>query len=132
MPRSRKPHIEVRPQVLDAPYGIELVGRGWGSCPVQVTVEGGAATRLRVLFGEPQGELGRPVGGEFVAVTDVPGLEAGEHVVRAVAIGHAVEQSAETTLELLDVPELEKDGRPTMRWLRRRLDFNARRFPVGV
>jgi len=133
MPRTREhPQVEVRPRVVEAPYGIEVVGRGWRSCPVRLTVGGAGATRLRVLLGEPQGELVRPLGGEFVAVVDVRGLEAGEHIVQAVSTGHAVKESAEATLVLLDIPELEKDGRPTMRWLRRRLDFNARRFPDGV
>ena len=133
MPRARKhPEVEVRPRVVEVPYGIEIVGRGWRSCPVRLTVGSAATTRLRVLLGEPQGELVRPLGGEFVAVVDVRGLEAGEHVVQAVSTGHAVKESAEATLVLLEIPELEKDGRPTMRWRRRRLDFNARRFPDGV
>jgi hypothetical protein len=92
MPKVRRVDVEVRPRVLEAPYGIELVGRGWESCPIRLTIAGGAPTRLRCLLGEPQGELVRPLGGEFVAVADVPGLQVGEHAVRAVSTGHAVKR----------------------------------------
>jgi hypothetical protein len=120
MPKVRRVDVEVRPRVLEAPYGIELVGRGWGSCPIRLTIAGGAPTRLRVLLGEPRGELVRPLGGEFVAVADVPGLQVGEHTVRAVSTGHAVKESAETTLEPIDIPGTAlavASGYLTARWL---------------
>src|SRR5262249_26336136 len=100
MPRSRThPEIEVRPHRVEAPYGIEVAGGGWGSCPVRITIGGEATTRLRVLLGEPQAELVRPVGGEFVVVADAPGLKAGEHAVHVEAVGHAAKESAEAALE---------------------------------
>jgi hypothetical protein len=127
-----RPRLQVRPAELEAPYGVQIAGEGWGACPVSLKVDGELIpTRLRVLLGELHTTHVQPEDGSFLVVVDIPEMGPGTHVVTARSTGPKGEQSAEASFELLRLPELEEDGRPTMRWLRRRLDFNERRFPTG-
>lgn len=129
---AERTRLRVRPTSLEAPFGIEVEGRGWGACPVRILIdEEIVPTRLRVLLGQPQGDRVQPEEGVFIVVLDAPGLPPGRHSMVAVSTAATEGKRAEARFRLLDVPELEKDGRPTLRWLRRRLDFNARRFPDG-
>lgn len=131
---SKRPFVEVRPSVLEAPFGFEVAGYGWPACPVALQVDDEfRPTRMRVLQGEPHGGSVsvQPTGGSFVVVIDVPGLKPGRHAIHARSTGRDREDRAEARFELLDIADLERDGRPTLRWLRRILDFNARRFPDG-
>ena len=129
---AARPRLAVRPQVIDFPVGIQVFGEDWADCPVHLRIDGERLpVRLRVLEGEPQRDAVQPTNGSFVVVLDTLGLEPGRHTLEAVEIGYRRTRRAEARFELRDVPEVEEDGRPTMRWLRRILDFNARRFPDG-
>jgi hypothetical protein len=126
------PRLAVRPQQVEAPIGIQVFGAGWGDRPVQLSIDAERTPgRVRVLNGETHGEAVRPVGGAFAVVLDAVGLEPGAHTVDALETGRGEQRHARDEFVLLDLPDVEKDGRPSMRWLRRRLDFNARRFPDG-
>jgi hypothetical protein len=127
-----RPGLAVRPRVADVAIGIQVIGEGWGDCAVRLRVDGEVRpTRLRVLLGASHGDAVLPIDGSFVVVIDVPGLQAGRHGIEGIEIGRGADRRAEADFELQYVPDAEEDGRPTMRWLRRILDFNARRFPDG-
>jgi hypothetical protein len=128
---ASNPQVTV-PEEVEFPVGIQVVGEGWGDCAVRLSIDGKRPpTRLRVLQGEQHRDAVLPVDGGFVVVLDVLGLEPGSHVVEAVEVGARAEGRAEGKFELREVPDTEEDGRPTMRWLRRIIDFNERRFPGG-
>lgn len=129
---TQKPRLAARPQSADVPIGIQVFGEDWPNCPIQLLIDGEQRPlRIRVLSGEPYGDAVLPVDGSFTVVLDAPELEPGVHTVDALEIGYGERRQARDEFELLDIPDLEEDGRPTMRWLRRILDFNARRFPDG-
>jgi hypothetical protein len=127
-----RPRLAVRPHRVEIPVGIQVFGAGWGDRPVRLSVDADrTAGRVRVLNGESHGQSVLPIDGAFAIVLDGVGLEPGTHTVDAVEIGRGERRQARDEFVVLDVPVLEKDGRPTLRWLHRRLDFNARRFPDG-
>jgi hypothetical protein len=124
--------LVVRPHRIDVPIGIQVFGEGWADCPVRLRIDAARLpVRMRVLNGESHGDAVLPVDGSFTVVLDAVGLEPGAHIVDALEMGRGEKRNAQDEFELLSVPDVEKDGRPTMRWLRRVLDFNARRFPDG-
>jgi photosystem II stability/assembly factor-like uncharacterized protein len=126
------PSLAVRPKVVDVSVGIQVIGAGWRNDPVHLSLdEWDGPSRLRVLRGEQHGDDVRPLDGSFVALLDSPGLNPGRHTVEAVEVDRTAPLRARDDFELLDISRLEDDGRPTMRWLRRVLDFSQRRFPDG-
>jgi photosystem II stability/assembly factor-like uncharacterized protein len=127
-----KARLRVLTDQVEAPYGIEVAGSDWGSCPVLVRIDDETPpARLRVLLGEQHGDAVQPIEGRFSAVIDSPGLSPGKHTVIGTSTARKDPARAEDRFELLDVPDTDDDGRPNQRWLRRRLDFNLRRFPTG-
>lgn len=129
---SEGPRLEIPQERHVSPFGIEVVGADWADGPVQLLLDDEAPTRVRALAGDHRGERVKPVAGKFDVRLDAPGLSPGRHVVVATAVEGDHEARAEAHFELADVPDLEEDGRPTLRWLRRRRHFNARRFPKGL
>lgn len=124
------PSLAVRPEVMDDPRGIQVFGEGWGERPVRLRVAGqNSAARLRVQRGEPGGQQVQPVDGSFAVTLDFPELQPGDHVLEGVEQGG--QGRAEAPFQIREFADLEEDGRPSMRWLRRINDFNQRRFPDG-
>jgi hypothetical protein len=124
--------LEVRTPQAELPYGIQVAGSEWPDCPVRLTVDSEVApARMHALLGDSMRTRVQPIAGEFEVVLDLPGLKPGKHTIEAVSTAREGER-ANASFELLDIPELEEDGRPTLRPLRRIIDFNLRRFPDGV
>jgi photosystem II stability/assembly factor-like uncharacterized protein len=131
MARGR-PSLAVRPKVVDVSVGIQVIGEGWRDDPVRLGLDGqDGPLRLRVLQGEQHDDGVRPVGGSFVVMIDSTGLNPGRHTVEGVETGRAAPLRANDDFELRDILGVEEDGRPSMRWLLRILDYDQRRFPDG-
>lgn len=129
----KSPTLRVSPKSYMFPYKIQLFGTDWGGFPVAFYLDG--ETQLypvRILVGERQRDMVKPINEEFLVLLNIPGLQAGEHKITSVAGRHGerIEVSAEFVLE--NVPETEEDGRPTHRWFRRQEHFMHKRFPDGI
>jgi photosystem II stability/assembly factor-like uncharacterized protein len=127
------PWLRVSPNSYLFPYKIQVFGSGWAPCALQFYLDGNQPLMPTiVLVGNTAGQKLMPVAGEFVAHFTIPTLGTGVHRITAVATlrRRKLERTAEFTIER--VVETEKDGRPTHRWLRRRVDFLRDRFPNGI
>lgn len=130
---DRSPSLRASPEAYLFPCKIQIFGQGWRDCPVAFLVDGKREViPAMVLLGLASSGTVRPVGGEFLALLNVPGLKAGRHKIVAVQMMRGRELSESAEFELEDVPETGKDGRPTHRWFRRREHFLTQRFPDGV
>lgn len=127
----RGPRINLSPKVLELAVSLEVSGTGWDDCPIELIIADGTFGRIaRVIAGEQHDTLVKATGGEFSTMLDIRGLEPGEHRLVARSTG-AGKLEAAAVFTVLDVPEIGEDGRPTLRWQRRTLDFLDRRFPGG-
>lgn len=127
------PKVWASPESYLFPYKIQLIGTGWGPCPVRFYLDGERPIHpARVLLGTASRDAIVPVGGEFQTLLSIPDLEPGEHRITVVAERRGETIEAYARFELIDTPETQKDGRPTNRWFRRQEHFLRQRFPDGV
>jgi photosystem II stability/assembly factor-like uncharacterized protein len=130
---KQSPTIWVSPERYLFPYKIQLFGANWGPCPVTFWLEGKVRLQpVRFLVGEGQRDSVKPVAGQFVILLTIPDLEAGRHEITAMTEWRSKKMEASAGFVLKDVPETEKDGRPTHRSFRRQAHFLRERFPDGI
>jgi photosystem II stability/assembly factor-like uncharacterized protein len=128
---GKKPSLWISPDTYVLPYQIQVFGAQWGFCPIGFLVDDQKPVRpARILVGESRRDAVEPIRGEFMVLLNIPGLKAGQHQITAVIGDQKTGISASFSIE--DSKELEKDGRPTHRWLRRQEHFMRQRFPDGV
>jgi len=118
------PTIEVSPGRPRADAILELRGRGWGQCPVEVSIDGKPAAPARVAVGVEAGGALIPSGdGFFDASFLTVGLRAGRHQLLA-KCGRTAKEISFNTARLSDV---ERGGEGEKPYARAR-DFFNRRF----
>ena len=131
--RDRGPSIRASPELYLFPYKIQVLGDGWGPCPVAFQLdEERQVSPARILQGEGQGKAVKPVNGQFIVLFGLPLLPQGKHRVTATSVQRGKKTEAHAEFTIAEVPDTEKDGRPTNRWFRRREHFFRQRFPDGA
>lgn len=72
--RKRAPAVRATPESYLFPFEIQIIGSGWGSCPVELFLYGEEQIRpARILTGEARGTGVLPSRGEFAARRGWPG-----------------------------------------------------------